>query len=123
MKKKDFVSMIMGTIGLILFALGMCMALLPQWNAFKPGIILGCIGLVVLLIMVLIRRKMSGKPMIEINLKTMSRALVGVIGAFVFGIGMCMTMVWDGLMIQGILVGIVGIAVLMSLIPLCKGLE
>lgn len=30
MKKKNFVSMIMGTIGGILFAIGMCMCLLPE---------------------------------------------------------------------------------------------
>lgn len=123
MKKKNFVSMILGMIGMILFALGMCMAMLPQWNAFRQGIILGCVGLLVLLIMLLVRRKMEGKPMIEINIKTMGTALLAIIGALVLGVGMCMTMVWDGMMIQGIVVGIIGIVVLMSLIPLCKGLE
>ena len=38
MKKSNFVAMILGTIGGILFALGMCMAMIPEWNAFKPGI-------------------------------------------------------------------------------------
>lgn len=123
MKKKNFVSMILGMIGMILFALGMCMAMLPQWNAFRQGIILGCVGLLVLLIMLLVRRKMEGKPVIEINIKTMGTALLAIIGALVLGVGMCMTMVWDGMMIQGIVVGIIGIVVLMSLIPLCKGLE
>lgn len=123
MKKKNFVSMILGMIGMILFALGMCMAMLPQWNAFRQGIILGCVGLLVLLIMLLVRRKMEGKPMIEINIKTMGTAFLAIIGALVLGVGMCMTMVWDGMMIQGIVVGIIGIVVLMSLIPLCKGLE
>lgn len=123
MKKKNFVSMILGMIGMILFALGMCMAMLPQWNAFRQGIILGCVGLLVLLIMLLVRRKMEGKPMIEINIKTMGTTLLAIIGALVLGVGMCMTMVWDGMMIQGIVVGIIGIVVLMSLIPLCKGLE
>lgn len=37
MKKSSFVAMILGTIGGILFALGMCMALIPEWNAFLPG--------------------------------------------------------------------------------------
>lgn len=37
MKKSTFVAMILGTIGGILFALGMCMALIPEWNAFRPG--------------------------------------------------------------------------------------
>lgn len=123
MKKKNFVSMILGMIGMILFALGMCMAMLPQWNAFRQGIILGCVGLLVLLIMLLVRRKMEGKPMIEINIKTMGTAFLAIIGALVLGVGMCMTMVWDGMMIQGIVVGINGIVVLMSLIPLCKDLE
>ena len=31
MKKKDFITLIMSTVGGILFALGMCMALLPEW--------------------------------------------------------------------------------------------
>ena len=38
MKKSSFVAMILGTSGGILVALGMCMALIPEWNAFKPGI-------------------------------------------------------------------------------------
>ena len=37
MKKSTFVAMILGTIGGILFALGMCMALIVEWDAFKPG--------------------------------------------------------------------------------------
>ena len=38
--------MILGTIGGILFALGMCMAMIPEWNAFRPGIVIGVIGLI-----------------------------------------------------------------------------
>ena len=44
--------MILGTIGGILFALGMCMALIPEWNAFNEGIIMGVIGIVVLLCLI-----------------------------------------------------------------------
>ncbi len=29
--------MVLGTVSLMLFALGMCMALIPEWDAFKPG--------------------------------------------------------------------------------------
>ena len=46
MKKSIFVSMISGTIGGILFSLGMCMALIPEWNSFKPGVIMGVAGTV-----------------------------------------------------------------------------
>lgn len=62
MQKKNFVSMILGTIGGILFALGMCMCLLLEWGAFGPGVVIAAVGAVVLLAMVFVRRKMEGKP-------------------------------------------------------------
>ncbi len=61
MKKSNFVAMILGTIGGILFALGMCMTLIPEWNASRPGVVMGVIGAVVLLVMVLVWRKMEKK--------------------------------------------------------------
>lgn len=61
MSKKNFTSLILGTIGGVLFALGMCMAMIPEWNAFKPGIVLGVVGAVILLVMLMVRRKMEGK--------------------------------------------------------------
>lgn len=41
MKKKDFVTLILSTVGGILFALGMCMALVPEWGAITPGVVIG----------------------------------------------------------------------------------
>lgn len=122
MRKKDFVTLIMSTIGGILFALGMCMALLPEWGAMTQGIVMGAVGLVVLLSMLLVRRKMDGKPAIVFNGKAIATTLFGVLAAVVFGIGMCMTMVWN-MMVPGIIVGIVGIVLLLCLIPICKGLK
>lgn len=122
MKKKDFVTLIMSTIGGILFALGMCMALLPEWGAMTQGIVMGVIGLVVLLAMALVRRKMDGKPAIVFNGKAVATMLLGVFGAIVFGVGMCMTMIWN-LMVPGIVVGIVGIVLLLCLIPAIRGLK
>ncbi len=122
MQKKDFVTLIMSTIGGILFALGMCMALLPEWGAMTQGIVIGAIGVVILLVMLLVRRKMSGKPMIVINGKAIGTTLLGVAGAIVLGVGMCMTMVWN-MMLPGIIVGIVGIVLLLCLIPVIKGLK
>ena len=123
MKKSTFVNLIVGTIGGLLFALGMCMALLPEWNTFKEGIAMGAAGLIVLLIMVLVRRKMVGAAPIHISAKTVGAILLGIVGALTLGVGMCMCMVWEGLMVQGILVGIIGIVLLLCLIPFCKGLE
>ena len=122
MKKKDFVTLIMSTVGGILFALGMCMALIPEWGAMRPGIVVGAVGAVVLLAMVLVRRKMSGKPAIVFNGKAIGITLLGVAGAIILGVGICMTMIWE-MMVPGIIVGIVGIVALLCLIPVVKGLK
>ena len=122
MQKKNFVSLILGTIGGILFAIGMCMCLLPEWGAFTQGVVIAVIGAVVLLILLLVRRKMEGKPAIHLSGKAVGSVLLGVIGALVLGVGMCMVMIWS-MMIPGILVGIVGIILLLCLIPLVKGLK
>lgn len=122
MKKSSFVAMILGTIGGILFALGMCMALIPEWNAFKPGVIMGTVGLVVLLVMVLVWRKMEHKAPIKASGKTIGAILIGIIGSLLLGVGMCLIMVWTK-MVLGIIIGIVGIVVLLCLIPFIKGLK
>lgn len=123
MKKSTFVAMILGTVGGILFALGMCMALIPEWNAFRPGVIMGVMGAAVLLAMVLIWRKMENKAPVRLSGKTIGATLIGIAGALLLGVGMCMTMVWSGYMVAGIIVGIVGILVLLCLIPFIKGLK
>lgn len=122
MKKKDFVTLIMSTVGGILFALGMCMALLPEWGAMTQGIVIGAVGAVILLAMLIVRRKMDGKPSFVFNGKAIGLTLLGVAGAIILGIGMCMTMVW-GMMVPGIVIGIVGIVALLCLIPAVKGLK
>ena len=122
MKKSHFVTLVMSTVGGILLAIGMCMCLLPEWNAFKPGIVMGAVGLGVLLVMIAVRRKMENKAPVKWNGRTVLTVLVGIVGALALGIGMCMTMVW-GMMIVGILVGIVGIVILLALIPICKGIK
>ena len=122
MKKSNFVAMILGTISCIFFALGMCMAMIEEWNAFKPGIVVGCVGLVFALITVIVWRKMENKAPIKITGKAVLTVVIGVIGALALGVGMCFCMVWNN-MVPGIIIGLVGIIVLLCLIPLCKGLK
>ncbi len=122
MKKKDFVTLLMSVIGGILFALGMCMALLPEWEAMTPGIVIGIIGALVLLAMIVIRRKMDGKPAFVFNGKAIAATLLGTAGAIALGMGMCMIMVLD-LMIPGVIVGVIGIAMALCPIPIVKGLK
>lgn len=114
--------MILGTIGGILFALGMCMALIPEWNSFKPGVVMGVIGALVLIAMVIVWRRMENKEPIRPSGKVIGGMLLGIVGALLLGVGMCLTMVWEH-MVVGIVVGIVGIVVLLCLIPFVKGLK
>lgn len=122
MKKENFVSLILGVAGALILGIGMCMAMLPEWNAFRPGIVIGIVGLVILLVMALVRRKMKGLPPIKITWKAIGTAALGIVGALALGVGMCLVMVWT-VLIPGILVGVVGIVLLLCLIPLCKGLK
>ena len=122
MKKKDFITLILSVIGGLLFALGMCMALVPEMGTITQGAVLGCIGIVILLAMVIVRRKMDGKPAIVFNGKVIGITLYSIFSAVVFGAGMCMVLVASQ-MLWGIIVGVIGIVLLLGLIPLCKGLK
>lgn len=122
MKKSSVVAMVLGTISAVLFALGMCMALIPEWDAFKPGIIFGCIGLLLGIITLIVWRKMEHKDPIHLSGRTILTIIVGVVGALGLGVGMCFTMVWDKVII-GIVIGLLGIAILLCLIPLIKGIK
>lgn len=122
MKKSSFVALVLGTISGVLFALGMCMALLPEWDAFKPGIIFGVTGLVLGLITVFVWRKMEHKVPIKISGKAIGVISLAIIGALTLGIGMCFCMVW-GNIILGTIIGLAGIVALLMLIPVTKGIN
>lgn len=93
MKKSNFVALILGTIGVVFFALGMCMCTIEEWGMFDKGIISGIIGLAVLLITVIVWRRMEGKTPVQFNAKVVVSVLVGVLGALLLGVGMCLCMV------------------------------
>ena len=122
MKKSSFVALTLGTVSGVLFALGMCMALLPEWNTFTQGIIMGCIGIFLGLVTVLIWRKMEHKVPIKLSGKAVFTTIITLIGTLLFGAGMCLCMVWSQFVV-GVIIGLVGIVVLLSLIPLIKGLK
>lgn len=123
MEKKNFITLVLGVVGGLLFALGMCMCLLPEWNMFNTGVVLTAIGLVVIIATIFVYRKMSGAAPIRINAKVVGKVLYGVVSSLVLGVGMSMIMVFEGMMIPGIIVGIVGIVMLLFLIPMCIGLK
>ena len=121
MKKSAFVNLVIGTISGLLFALGMCMCLLPEWNAFGIGVVCTAIGFVSVLVQSIVAWIRSGRS-IRINWKFAGKVLYGVAASLVLGVGMCMIMVWN-LMLPGILVGILGILLLLMLIPMFLGLK
>lgn len=122
MKKNQFVTLLVGVVFGLLFSLGMCMCLLPEWNAFTPGVVLTAVGGVALLVMgvvALVKHHKNAKP---INWKLVGKIAFGVVASLILGLGMCMIMVWN-LMLPGILVGILGVVLLLCLIPLFLGFK
>lgn len=122
MKKSSFVAMVLGTVSGVLFALGMCMVLIPEWNAAKPGVVLGCVGVVLGIATLIIWRRMTGKAPVHLSPRAVLVVFVGIAGALLLGVGMCFCMVWNKL-VPGIVIGLLGILLLFCLVPLTKGLK
>ena len=122
MKKSHFITLVICVIAGLIFSLGMCMCLLPEWNSFTLGVILTAIGGVVLALMGITALVKNNKDRQSINWKLVGKISFGVISALVLGIGMCMIMVWN-LMLWGIVVGIIGLVMLLFLIPMFLGLK
>lgn len=123
MQKKNFVFLVLTVVGGLMFALGMCMCLLPEWNAFKPGVVVTALGLLVLLVLALVRWIMAGRPVAKVNWNKVGKGAYCVAAALVLGAGMAMIMAFEGMMLLGIIVGIVGIVLLLGAIPVFKGLK
>ena len=122
MKKSSFVALILGTVSGVLFALGMCMALLPQWNAFGTGVILGSIGILLGLVTFLVWCKMENKKLPKMNVRNFFRVLYSIVAVLVLGTGMALCLVTEKIVI-GTLVGLLGIIMLIALIPMIKGIK
>lgn len=122
MKKSSFVALIMGTVSGVLFALGMCMALLPEWNAFQEGVIFGAVGLVLGVVTALVWCKMEHRRLPKLSGKNVFRILYAVVAALILGVGMCMCLVWERI-VWGTFIGLLGIVLLISLIPMIKGIK
>ncbi len=122
MKKSSFTALLLGTLSGLLFAICMCMALIAEWNAFTPGVVLGCAGVVLGIATMLIWRKMEHKAPCHLSGRHVRAVLLGVAGALLLGVGMCFCMVWQR-MLPGMLIGVAGIVLLVCLVPLLKGVK
>lgn len=122
MKKSSFVALVLGTVSGVLFALGMCMALLPEWNTFWEGVIFGGVGLLLGVITLLIWCKMENKKLPKMNGKNVFRIIYAVLAVLILGAGMCLCLVWQQF-VWGTLVGLLAIVMLIALIPMIKGIK
>ena len=115
-------AMMLGTVSGVLFALGMCMVLIPAWDAFVPGLVCGTAGLSLGLVTLLTWRRMTHRKRLHPSARSALIALDGIAGALLLGVGMCCCMVWAQL-VPGVLLGVAGILLLLGLIPLIRGLR
>ena len=115
MKKETLLEIILGTIGGLIFAIGMCMCLIPEWNLFTAGVVVAIIGFVILLFIVPIYRKEHPrKPRGPINWGIVITFIVGIVGSLVMGVGMSMIMVGESTqsdMLIGIVICVIGLIV------------
>ena len=116
MKKDTLLEIILGTIGGLVFAIGMCMCLIPEWDLFKAGVVVAIIGFIILLAIIPIYRKEHPKKVS--NKKTdwglVLTWTVGVVGSLIMGFGMSKVLVGDAStsdMIVGIITGVVGLVI------------
>lgn len=115
MKKETLLEIILGTIGGLVFALGMCMCLIPEWNMFKTGVIVGVIGFIILLCIIPVYRKNHPKKKRgPINWGIVLTWVVGVVGSLIMGFGMSKILVGEATqsdMIIGLITGIIGLII------------
>ena len=115
MKKETLLEIILGTIGGLVFAIGMTMCLIPEWDLFKTGVVVAIIGFIVLLCIIPVYR--SNRPKKEhkkINWGIVFAWIIGVVGALIMGFGMSKVMVENPSqtdLLVGIVIGIVGLLI------------
>ena len=115
MKKETLLEIILGTIGGLVFAIGMCMCLLPEWNLFTAGVVTSIIGFIILLCIIPVYRKNHPrKPQGPINWGLVLTFVVGIVGSLIMGYGMSKVMIEGATksdMIVGIITGVVGLII------------
>ena len=115
MKKDTLLTIILGTIGGLIFAIGMCMCLVTEWNMLKPGIVVALVGFITLLgIIPIYRKNHPKKEHGPINWGLVLTFVVGIVGSLIMGFGMSKIMVGEAStsdMIIGMITGVVGLII------------
>lgn len=115
MKKETLLEIILGTVGGLVFGVGMTMCLIPEWDLMKAGIVVGIIGFLILLCIIPVyRTNHPKKEHGKINYGIILVWIIGIIGSLVMGFGMSKVMVGEREKIDlllGIGTGIIGLLV------------
>lgn len=121
MKKETLLEIIFGTIGGLVFAVGMCMCLIPEWNMFTTGVVVSIMGFVILLCIIPIYR--SNHPKKEyapINWSIVFTWIIGIAGALLMGFGMSRIMSGTPThtdMVVGMICGVIGLLICVLVYP------
>ncbi len=115
MKKDTLLEIILGTIGGLIFAIGMCMCLIPEWNMYAAGVVVAIIGFIILLCIIPVYRSSHPKKQHgPINWGIIFTWIIGIVGSLIMGFGMSKVMVGSASqsdMIIGIIAGIIGLII------------
>ena len=128
MKKNTLLEILLGTIGGLIFGIGLCMCLIPEWNLLTAGIIVSIIGFIILLCIIPIYRKEHPK---KVNNKKSDWGLVltwlfGIVGSLIMGFGMSKIMVDSPEkidMIIGMVTGVIGLLICVLNYPIYSHLK
>ena len=122
MKKNSFVMLVVLTVLGLMFSVGLCMCLLPEWDLFGLGLVLSIGGGTGLLIIAVVKILEVVKRIKPINYKFVSKITYLIVSILTLGVAMSMILVWE-LIIAGIIVGIVAILMLLFSIPIFRGFK
>lgn len=127
MKKDTLLEIILGTIGGLVFAIGMCMTLIPEWNLFNLGVVITVIGFILLLCIIPVYRSTHPKKQhAPINWGIVFTWIIGVVGALIMGFGISEVMIdapSQSELILGIVVGIIGLLICILNYPIYSYLK
>ena len=123
MTKKNFVFTVLWVLAGLLFALGMCMCLVPEWNAFKPGVAVTALGPLSLMALGLIKWIHAGRPVKKIDWVKTGKIAYVTVSCLVLGGGMALIMAAENMLLPGMLVGVAGILMLVCAVPVCRGFK
>ncbi len=129
MEKQTLIKIILGTVGGLIFSLGLCCCLIPEWNLFTFGVGMATSGGVLLAILLIYHlATREWKPRTEpFNVGAIVAWVIGIVAALLMGFGMSRIMTVENPsqtdMIIGMGCGIVGLLIDILIFPIYSYLK